>query len=69
MYVPGPRGDPGEDVGAVKAGVKDGGEPSCDCWKLSLGPLQEQHVLLTSDPFLQLQALAFGETVYSSAWL
>jgi hypothetical protein len=33
--------------------VTDGCEPSCGCKKLSLGPLQEQQVLLTSEPSLQ----------------
>ena len=27
-------------------------EPSCACWELNLGPLEEQPVLLTADPSL-----------------
>jgi hypothetical protein len=27
-------------------------EPPCDCWELNSGPLEEQIVLLTSEPSL-----------------
>jgi hypothetical protein len=27
-----------------------GGEPSCNCWELNSGPLEEQSVLLTPEP-------------------
>jgi hypothetical protein len=33
--------------------ITDGCEPSCGCWELNSGPLKEQSVLLTSEPFLQ----------------
>lgn len=29
---------------------KDGHEPPCGCWKLSPGPLQEQQVILSTEP-------------------
>ena len=31
----------------------DGCEPSCGCWDLNSGPLAEQSVLLTAEPFCQ----------------
>jgi hypothetical protein len=31
----------------------DDGEPPCGCWKLNSGPLEDQAVLLTSEPPLQ----------------
>ena len=30
-----------------------GSELPCRCWGLNLGPLEEQSVLLTTEPFLQ----------------
>ena len=33
--------------------ILDGWEPPCDCWELNSGPLEEQPVLLTSEPSLQ----------------
>ena len=32
--------------------ITDGCEPSCGCWVLNLGPLEEQSVLLTTEPSL-----------------
>ena len=37
-------------------GVRDGCEPSCGCWKLNLGPLEEQLVLLAAELSLQSQS-------------
>ena len=34
--------------------ITDGCEPPCGCWKLNSGPLEEQSVLLTSEPVLFL---------------
>jgi hypothetical protein len=33
--------------------ITDGCEPSCGCWDLNSGPLEEQPVLLTTEPSLQ----------------
>jgi hypothetical protein len=33
--------------------ITDGCEPSCGCWELNSGPLEEQSVLLTAEPSLQ----------------
>ncbi|XP_075801518.1 ephrin type-A receptor 10 isoform X3 [Microtus pennsylvanicus] len=33
--------------------IIDGCEPSCGCWELNSGPLEQQSVLLTSEPSLQ----------------
>jgi hypothetical protein len=30
--------------------ITDGCEPPCSCWELNSGPLEEQSVLLTSEP-------------------
>ena len=39
--------------------IADGGEPPCDCWELNSGPLEEQSVLLTSEPSLQPPCVSF----------
>ena len=41
--------------------ITDGCESRCGCWKLNLGPLEEQSVLLTSEPSLQLVSRHFAE--------
>lgn len=41
---------PEEDVRPLSAGITDGCEPLCTCWELSMGPLEEQTVLLTVEP-------------------
>jgi len=33
--------------------IKDGCEPPCGCWELNSRPLEEQSVLLTTEPSLQ----------------
>jgi len=33
--------------------ITDGYEPPCGCWDLNSGPLEEQSVLLTTEPSLQ----------------
>jgi len=33
--------------------ITDGCEPPCGCWELNSGPLEEQPVLLTTEPSLQ----------------
>ena len=33
--------------------ILDGFEPPCGCWDLNSGPLEEQSVLLTTEPSLQ----------------
>jgi len=33
--------------------ITDGCEPPCGCWKLNSGPLEEQSVLLPTEPSLQ----------------
>jgi hypothetical protein len=39
----------------------DGCEPPCGCWDLNSGPLEEQSVLLTTEPFLQPNILSFAD--------
>ena len=33
--------------------ITDGCEPPCGCWELNSGPLEEQAMLLTTEPSLQ----------------
>jgi hypothetical protein len=37
----------------VSDSITDGCEPSCSCWELNSGPLEEQSVLLPTEPPLQ----------------
>jgi hypothetical protein len=37
--------------------ITDGCEPPCGCWELNSGPLEEQSVLLTTEPSLHPQCL------------
>ena len=39
--------------------ITDGCELPCGCWELNTGPLEEQLVLLTSEPSLQPQMASF----------
>jgi hypothetical protein len=43
-----------EDIGSPRTGVTEGYKPSCGCWELSLGSVQEQPVLLAIEPSFQL---------------
>lgn len=45
-----------EDSGYSGTGLRDGCEILCGCWKLNLGPLQEQKLLLTTEPPLQISS-------------
>ena len=37
--------------------ITDGCEPPCGCWELNLHPLEDQSVLLTTEPSLQPRTL------------
>ena len=39
--------------------ITDGCEPICGCWELNSGPMEEQAMLLTSEPSLQPLAKIF----------
>jgi hypothetical protein len=39
--------------------ITDGCEPPCGFWELNSGPLEDQSVLLTAEPFLQSPEVAF----------
>lgn len=43
-------------------GVTDGFEPSCECWELNVGHLEELEGLLTAEPSLQL-LFCLAETI------
>jgi hypothetical protein len=40
-------------IGSHRATVIDSCELPCGCWGLNSGPLEEQPILLTAEPFLQ----------------
>lgn len=40
-------------VRCPETGVIDDGEPACGCWELNHSPLQEQKMLLTTEPSFQ----------------
>ena len=44
--------------------ITDGWEPPCGCWELNLGPLEEQSVLLTTEPSLQPPTVAVLSTKF-----
>jgi hypothetical protein len=44
---------PEEDAGSSGTGVMNGCDPPCGCQEWNSGPLEEQPVLLTSEPSLQ----------------
>ena len=48
-----------EGIRSPGIGVTDSGELPCGCWELSPGPLEEQPVLLTTEPSLQCPCLSF----------
>jgi hypothetical protein len=41
--------------------ITDGCEPPCGCWELNSGPLEEQSVLLTTEPSIQPKKVIFKE--------
>jgi hypothetical protein len=43
--------------GRTSDSITDGCEPPCGCWELNSGPLEEQSVLLTTEPSLQAPTL------------
>ena len=48
---------PVEAIRSLGTGVTDSCEQPCGCWELNLGPLEEQEMLLTTEPSLQTQNL------------
>jgi hypothetical protein len=42
--------------------IMEGCEPPCGCWDLNSGPSEEQLVLLTTEPSLQLNLIVFTKT-------
>ena len=34
-------------------------EPLCGCWEFNTGPLEEQHILLDTEPFLQSLSVSY----------
>jgi hypothetical protein len=41
--------------------ITDDCEPSCGCWELNSGPLEEQLVLLTAEPSLQSHTMTLND--------
>lgn len=61
-----------QGVGSPKFGVTDDCELPCGCWELNPGLVQEQYILLTAEPSLQLLTLKMSITsliihLYSSS--
>jgi hypothetical protein len=44
-------------------------EPPRGCWELNSGPLEEQLVFSTAEPYLQLQNLFFYEKIFTKILL
>lgn len=44
-----------EGVGSPGTGIAGGYEAPCGCWEVNLSPLEQQPVLLTTEPYLHLQ--------------
>ena len=44
--------------------ITDGCEPPCGCWELNSGPLEEQSVLLTTEPSLQPRTVLLNYRLY-----
>lgn len=42
-----------EDTGCPGTGIMDSYEPPCGCWESNPDPLQQQQVLLTTEPSLR----------------
>jgi len=59
---------PEEVMVSPGTGVTDRYEPPCGCWKLSLGPLEDKPVFLTTDPSLYLTFIRKGKNqhIYAS---
>ena len=48
--------------------ITDGCEPPCGCWELNSGPLEEQSVLLTTEPSLQPLKVLFALDCLPLVW-
>ena len=48
--------------------ITDGCEPLCGCWELNSGPLDEQSVLLTAEPYLQSGNLSLILWTFCYMW-
>ena len=49
--------------------ITDGCEPPCGCWELNSGPLEEQAMLLTTEPSLQPQLDSLDTQRLYSVWI
>ena len=52
-----------EGIESSRIGITDGCEPSCRCWELNPGLLEDQSVLLTTGPSLQPHFILFFKTL------
>ena len=43
--------------------IADGCEPPCGCWELNSGPLEDQSVLLTTEPSLQPPLISYTNSM------
>jgi hypothetical protein len=56
---------PEEGVGSLGTGFTKDCELLCECCELNLGPLQEQPVLVTTEPSLQFLKVYFSQGTFS----
>jgi hypothetical protein len=56
------------DTELPRTAVMDGCESPCGCWELTAGPLQEQQVLLISEPSLQPHLISSFSRNYQWGW-
>ena len=54
-------------LSACMSAYTHGCEPPCGCWELNSGPLEEQSVLLTTEPSLQPPEMIFSEKIFVSS--
>lgn len=58
---------PEEGVLSPRIGVRHGYEPPHGCWQLSLGPREEEPLLLTSEPSLPPEKLDMISGTYDTS--
>lgn len=52
-----------EGIRSTGTGVTDGYKPLQGCWESNPGPLEEQSVVLTTEPFLQFKCLSLLQAI------
>jgi hypothetical protein len=68
ICVPGSSGGQKRALDILELKLMSSCVPPNGCLKLNLGPLQEQQVLLTDEPFLQPLGIRFKDRVSRRTW-